>query len=256
MNTNLFSISQPENLVDTTATCCGIQPTMKTLGERLKSALKDRGISESRLAEMVGASQQAINFIANGTTKNPRNLGKIANALGINEAWLRYGSQSGDNEPEEMTRPRAIRQSDLFATYPAKPVARDDLLAASINDLPVYGTPAGMDGITLETESPQSFTGRPPMLIGNNRGFAVFMIGESMSPRFDHGEMLWVDPVQPPQIGDYVLVVDQNNFAIPRQLIAIKSETIELLARNDETESIVKREDIRHLYKIVGQRAL
>jgi|GEM_PF-2432559 len=256
MITNFVSISQPENLVDTTDPCCGIQKAMKTLGERLKNALKDRGISESRLAEMVGASQQAINFIANGTTKNPRNLGKIAKALGVNEAWLRYGSQGGDSAPEEMTRPRTVAQSELFAAYPAKPVARDDLLAASINDLPVYGTPAGMDGITLDTETPQSFTGRPPMLIGNNRGFAVFMIGESMSPRFDHGEMLWIDPVQPPQIGDYVLVVDQNSFAIPRQLLAIKSDAIELLARNDETESSVKREDIRHLYKIVGQRAL
>lgn len=229
---------------------------METLGERLKSALREKGISESRLADLVGASQQAINFIANGTTKNPRNLAKIAAALGVSEAWLRYGSQSGDTAPANGQRPQTVNQSDLFAKHIAKPIGRDDLLASSINDLPVYGVPQGMDGITLKMDEPQSMTGRPPMLIGNKRGFAVFMIGESMSPRFDHGEMLWIDPVQPAQIGDYVLVVFQDHFAIPRQLTAIKADTIELLARNDETESSFLRDEIRHLYKIVGARSL
>lgn len=230
---------------------------METLGQRLKYALEQMGINETELANRIGNSQQAINFIVSGKTTNPRNLAKIAAELGISEVWLRYGTGSPDDK--QSTAP-AIKGGS-FGNAAKLRVGTDEAPSrfahpSEINDLPVYGIPAGMDGIELDLTDPVAYTGRPPMLHGNRRGFAVYMNGESMSPRFDHGEMLWIDPVQPPQVGDYVLVVDTNGFAVPRQLTEFKSETITVLARNDETESIRTRKDIRYIYKIVGARSL
>lgn len=223
----------------------------------MRYALEQKGLNETELARLTGHSQQAINFIASGKTTNPRNLAKIASALEVTEAWLRYGSENGTpagSQPPMITG----------GSFPDRRAARSSAaeahqgfaMPADLNDLPVYGVPAGMDGIELDLSDPVAFTGRPPMLYGNKRGFAVYMNGESMSPRFDHGEMLWIDPVQPPQIGDYVLTVTKDGFAIPRQLVASDAETITLLARNDDRESTEQRANIRHIYKIVGSRAL
>ncbi|KXJ56559.1 MAG: hypothetical protein AXW12_00570 [Thalassospira sp. Nap_22] len=223
----------------------------------MKYALEQKGLNETGLARLTGHSQQAINFIASGKTTNPRNLAKIAAALEVSEAWLRYGSENGAPSGSQSTLIKGGSFPDRRTSLSSAAEANQGFaMSADTNDLPVYGVPAGMDGIDLDMSDPVAFTGRPPMLYGNKRGFAVYMNGESMSPRFDHGEMLWIDPVQPPQIGDYVLSVTQDGFAIPRQLVAVDSEKITLLARNEERESTEQRDRIRHIYKIVGSRAL
>ncbi|MEE6042393.1 XRE family transcriptional regulator [Avibacterium paragallinarum] len=63
---------------------------MESLGQRLKTARKEAGLTQTQLAELIGVSQNAIQKIeAGGDTKHTFAL---ASALGINPIWLQTGN--------------------------------------------------------------------------------------------------------------------------------------------------------------------
>ena len=66
---------------------------MKTLAERLKSALVDAGISQAELSRRVGVSRATVSLWFSGTTKDfsGENLIKTARALGVSVSWLSTG---------------------------------------------------------------------------------------------------------------------------------------------------------------------
>lgn len=65
------------------------------LSDRLHQLLEERGMAQYELAELIGVSQPAIQKILNGSTKKPRNLLDIANALGVDPYWLQNGTEVG-----------------------------------------------------------------------------------------------------------------------------------------------------------------
>lgn len=67
---------------------------MSNLGERLQRELDNQGLTQESLANLVGVSQNAISLIINGSTKKPRNLLEIAEALGVEAMWLKTGEGS------------------------------------------------------------------------------------------------------------------------------------------------------------------
>ncbi|WP_302476016.1 LexA family transcriptional regulator [Thalassospira marina] len=209
------------------------------MGKRLSKALKDAGMSQAELARAVGASQQAINFIATDKTANPRNIEKIARALGVEEAWLRFGNQNGPELQRSPTPPPAPIVSN-FAPDLAK-------------DLPIRGTSNGIsESIKLSANDVQGYTSRPAFLVGNMRAFAVYMNGPIMEPRYFAGELLLIDPVRPSQQGDFVLAELQSGECLVRQLTKIGSESITLGSLNPEEETQLPRDDVRHLHRIAG----
>jgi len=63
----------------------------RTLGERLRSARKARGLTQRELANMADTTQDVIQKIENGVIKMPRNIKKIAESVGRSPAWLQFG---------------------------------------------------------------------------------------------------------------------------------------------------------------------
>ena len=47
---------------------------------------------------------------------------------------------------------------------------------------------------------------RPPGLTGARGAFAIYVVGDSMSPRFEDGDLIFVHPGRPPRPGDDVVV--------------------------------------------------
>lgn len=64
-----------------------------TIGERIKSARKERGLTQKGLAAQVGVPYQTIQYWENGR-RNPKidNLQKVADALDTDVNWLLRGS--------------------------------------------------------------------------------------------------------------------------------------------------------------------
>ena len=69
---------------------------MKTLSERIASAMQDAGISQAELARRCGIKQPSVSGWLNGKSKYLRgeNLLRAAQALGVDEHWLATGEGS------------------------------------------------------------------------------------------------------------------------------------------------------------------
>lgn len=68
--------------------------TKNTFAERLRLALAYSGMTQDDLAWKIGLSQGAINSYVTGKVKEAgiARAGEIAEAIGINATWLRYGA--------------------------------------------------------------------------------------------------------------------------------------------------------------------
>lgn len=73
-----------------------------TGSSRLKEARDAAGLSQAKLAELVGVSRAAVNQWENGDIKSlrPENLFKVARALNCSAEWLATGN--GSKEPVEI----------------------------------------------------------------------------------------------------------------------------------------------------------
>ena len=60
------------------------------------------------------------------------------------------------------------------------------------------------------TAEPIDWVIRPDPLISVEKAFAVHVVGDSMEPRIEHGERVYVNPALPPRRGDDVLLVNDN----------------------------------------------
>lgn len=63
-----------------------------SLAGRLRMARKVKGWSQQDLADRAGTTQAVIQKIENGKSLRPRNVEAIADALGVEAAWLMFGT--------------------------------------------------------------------------------------------------------------------------------------------------------------------
>ena len=73
-----------------------------TLGERIKAARKQRGMTQRELAQKVGISVNSLSRYETGERQpNIETLSKIAEALGVDPVEITYGKQEKEPEPQE-----------------------------------------------------------------------------------------------------------------------------------------------------------
>lgn len=125
-------------------------------------------------------------------------------------------------------------------------------------DLPVYGVAIG------GTEGDFSFNGtvvdyvrRPPMLRRIGNAFGVYVIGDSMSPRFDHGDLVFVHPGRPPQPGNDVIVELHGEHGAPgpcyiKRLVRRSADRVQLAQFNPPRDDIaIEASRIKAVYRIL-----
>lgn len=161
---------------------------------RIKSRLKALGKSARQASLEAGGSEELIRTIFRGKSYWPRSdhLRGLAAALETTEDWLISGEESGDL-PAPNARPAET------------PAPRID----STRSIPVYGTAAGSlasNGAFQMTTDPVDWVRRPPGLANVRDAYAVYIEGESMSPKFEPGDLVLVHPGRPARIGDAVVI--------------------------------------------------
>ena len=69
----------------------------RALGQRVKSAREQRGLSQQQLAAIIGASQSCISLWENGINgANMAGFFQLADALRVDARWLATGSSGGE----------------------------------------------------------------------------------------------------------------------------------------------------------------
>ena len=76
-----------------------MQPS--NLGDRLRCARREKGLTQSQLATLAGTNQSVIQKIENNRSLRPRKIDEIAAALGTSPSWLMFGSESQERRDAE-----------------------------------------------------------------------------------------------------------------------------------------------------------
>lgn len=92
-----------------------------TLGERMKWARDQRGLSQQQLADLAGVSQSAIGSYEAGHRKQPRELLAVASALKVSPYWLQTGEGAWE-DPHEAEDDQSVQ----FMRGPGPEVEPDD----------------------------------------------------------------------------------------------------------------------------------
>ena len=109
--------------------------------------------------------------------------------------------------------------------------------AASLSrDLEVRGTAVGGESGSFDFNGEVvDYLRRPPGLVGARKAFAIYATGDSMSPRYEEGEIVFVHPGRPAMPGSDVIIELHGSDGEPGQCY------IKRLVRRTGTKLIVKQ---------------
>jgi SOS-response transcriptional repressor LexA len=128
-------------------------------------------------------------------------------------------------------------------------------------DLPVYGVGgANKYGAVQLTEGEVDFVRRPPALEKVKNAYGIYVEGSSMTPRYEHGELVLVHPGRPASPGDYVVVqarseAGEREWYIKR--LVRRTATKVILSQLNPVEQIeldLKR--VEHIHRIMSTHEL
>ena len=206
----------------------------------LKRELGRRGHGAQRaLSRVLGISEGLMSRIINGRRAiSPEEADAI-------RSWLEQ------NPPATAARPVPPAPAARRMTQPLAPL---DLRR---QDLPVWAAAqGGDDGAMLITTEPIDWIVRPRELQVRD-AFAVFLLGNSMSPRYDHGDQLYVHPHRPPAGGDDCLFIrqvdDASFYALAKTLVRAAPDKWRVRQFNPAREFDLDRATWTKAWKIVGK---
>lgn len=190
-----------------------------TTGSVLKLARKQRGLVLRQVAQHVGVSTQAVgNWEAGANDVSMDNLRKVAGLLGIDAEAASRGQlvYTSDDDLSEATR----------ITSPMR------VPALGPKDVELLGVTVGGDDADFTFNGEViDYVRRPPGIATTQGVFANQVIGSSMIPRFEPGEVIYAGGKQPVN-GEYVIIElfpegqEKNGKCFIKKLVARKPNEI------------------------------
>lgn len=222
-------------------------------------AVKPPELSPNAWAVKAGVNRAVWVDMRRSGNPTRRTVEKLLEAIGMTPAAFeaRQGTVQSEVRGTGMS-PAEVREAWALP-HPAKRV-------------PILGTAFGSDLEGLDdietTELMMSevldYVARPPSLAGDEEAYAVTTIGDSMSPRFEPGEIVFVSPKATVGIGDDVVVqlrgVDDGDQLAERvttvllkRLVKRTARAIELKQFNPEKTFSVPIERVRRIHRVRGR---
>jgi phage repressor protein C with HTH and peptisase S24 domain/DNA-binding XRE family transcriptional regulator len=186
--------------------------------DRLREARKSRKFSQAVVGDWFGITTQAVSQWEKGdSVPEMDKIARLAEGLGVTVAWL-LEEVPGSLPPA----PPPISNAQMGA-----PVALD----ATIK---LYGqASAGRDGEFPLNGQTAATIPAPPGLRGIHDAYAVYVVGDSMEPRYFSGEIVYVNPLQPARRGNFVVAQiatgeGESPLAYVKRLVAREARTLRL----------------------------
>lgn len=195
----------------------------------------------------------------------------------IAELCARVGIKSSDLARQIGMRPATLRTYIRGEREPRPALAEKlaDALECSVNEImgydanggpplkdyketqiPLYGNAAaGLGADVTDVTSPVEYIGAHPALASSNAGYAVFVVGTSMEPRYREGEIVYVKPGKPPRKGDDVVVQIEDGktrTAVVKEYVSASDDQVTLRQYNPDIEIFIDRDSIVSIHPICG----
>ncbi len=173
-----------------------------------------------------------------------------AEHLGVSWAWLLTGigepfAKAGDAGGGQGAAAGGGQRFDLPAG------------ASLQRDVPLRGVAVGGDDGCFEFNGEVvDYVLRPPGIAQARNVFAIYVVGTSMVPRYEEGDLVFVHPGRPAHAGCDVLVelLDENGQAGPcyiKRLLGRGPSKLRLLQFNPRGEIEIPLSQVRLVYRIL-----
>lgn len=203
---------------------------------RLNEALADKGWSKIDLARHSGIDKDRVYKYLRGGVEHPRGdiQDRLADTLDVGRPWLK--ENVGAKHPE------------LAEVLPA---ASPDF---GPDEVPVYGYAAGTtdDALNLHDGAEIGRVDRHPKQAGINDAFAVYVVGESMAPRFKPGQILYILPGRWPAAGEDVVIELDNGDGYVKEYRRKTQKEIICWQYNPNREWRRPLHQVKAVYSVAG----
>jgi len=166
-----------------------------SIGKRVKERRKELDLTQVKLSEMIGIAQQSLQRIEDGTTKTTKKINELAKALQCTPEFLQFGVIENINS-NVSPGPTIKATAPLISWVQAG--AWSEISEIKAYDAERFMCPVNCSDLT----------------------FVLKVQGISMEPKFDEGDLIFVDPEAECIHGSYVVArLDDDNQATFKQLI-------------------------------------
>lgn len=163
--------------------------------------------SQQALADMLSKEGKEVTRGAVGNWETGKEVGleslvAISRLAGVRLEWL--ASNDGAMRAEPVDSPQIITELP-FAPEPSNAIITGVTIEKGIK-IPLYGSAVGgEDGQFILNGNRLDDVFAPRSLSGIGDAYAVQIAGDSMSPRYEDGDTVYVNPRRRPVKGDYVV---------------------------------------------------
>lgn len=223
---------------------------MQTYGARVKAARERVGLSQSQLGRAIGGLKQpSIHALEGRETKSKYTL-DIARITGVRPEWLDNGTGPMLDDKSSVKTSPQVEQKLLTNA--------DINVHEMVADVPVLGLAScGEDGLFELNGQEHDQVRRPKRLVGVKDAYALYVDGESMVPWRKPGQLVYVHPHQPAQIGDHVVVEmvpdgpGEPKRAYIKLLVRRTAEKLILHQYNPSEDKTLPMKRVRAVHRII-----
>ena len=154
-----------------------------SLDTRILEARKKAHLTQNKLASLVHVTKAAVSSWEHGTVPRQDKIADIAKATNVSLEWLLLGDKdAGECDSRQISDRPAIKL------------------------IPVYGQAvAGINGEFAFDGKKLFEVPCPPQLLNLDNAYGVEVAGDTMSPRYEDGEIVYVNTLRRVKKGDYVV---------------------------------------------------
>lgn len=179
---------------------------MKTIGDRVRLARTQKGLTQQQLADHFGIARVSVTQWENNTTQpGSDKLIGLTELLGGDAEWYITGKGLPPISDPLKTSILQMTQSKRAPADKPNAVIGEKVEGDGVM-VPVYGQAVGgLDGQFLMNGSILYSVMAPPQIAKIAGAYGVQISGDSMFPRYEDGEVAFVDPRRRVKKGDYVV---------------------------------------------------
>jgi transcriptional regulator with XRE-family HTH domain len=210
-----------------------------------QQALDRAGASQADLARHLRLAPSAVSRMLKGERQMKLlEAVQVADFLGVpQEDVLRHAGAAVD-PPPRVEPPRRGRPPGL-----ARPVA-----SPTPGDMIPIRSAArgGGEQEMFLGDGPIGYTPRPTNLAGVRDAYAIYMVGDSMEPRYEQGWLLHINPFKPPTRGRDVVLYKTSDAVLIKQFVRWDGDVLVLRQLNPPRELRIPRAEVRDCHLVVG----
>lgn len=204
---------------------------------RIKEIRKSRGMSQEALGEHVGLQKAGISKLERGSVKlTTEHISKIAKALKC-EPWELFSDTSYEQP--------ALKTSG-FAEAPS---------SGYVQKIPVWGVADAQDGeryaINME-DTPVEWIEPLPMQSADKAAFGVLVAGESMSPKYEPGNIACVNTRKPAIKGQDCVIEFSDGSGLIKKYIGSSADEYIFEQLNPHKQLKFPKKDVVRILPVVG----